>query len=120
MTGYDDGRDYRQRPTVVPEYTKEIYPQKKIEKKIKIGILKEGVQVCDIKVQNVFNKAVEVLQANQNLVIQQTAAPFHETAGKAFNVFIFMGTFGSMIDGCGFGMGVSGKKKNSVNYFIYK
>lgn len=109
VLGYDHGRDYRQRPTSIPEYTKEIYPEKKSNRKIKIGILKEGVQVCNPKVQEVFKEAINVLQTLQNLIIHEVDAPFHITAIKAFDVFAFMGTYSSSVDGCGFGMSVSGE-----------
>ena len=107
--GYDDGRDYRQRSQQkIPEYSTLIYPNKKNDQKVKIAICQQGIECCDEGVKNVFKQAVEILKSRGDLAFEDVSLPIHTVGSKAFSPFIFMGAFGSMVDGCGFGTGVSG------------
>jgi len=94
----------------IPEYSKEIYPIKKPQQKIKVGVLKEGVDSCDENVRNAFKKAVQIIEKNDDVTVSGVSLPEHVAGRMAFGPFIFLGGFNSMINGCGFGTGVSGKK----------
>ena len=106
--GYDDGLDYRQRPFNVPEYTKLIYPEVKPTRKFKIGVLQEGVELCEQNVKDVFGKAVGLLKDHKYLDIKHVSMPSHTNSRKLCVPLLTMGSVGCMLDGCGHGTGTSG------------
>ena len=103
----------------IPEYSKEIYPAKMPERKIKVGVLKEGVESCDENVRRVFEKAVQKLkETNDDVIISDVSLPEHATGSMAFVPFIFLGGFNSMIHGCGFGTSISGNVFGKEIFFL--
>ena len=75
---------------------------------IRIGILKEGVEACDQDVIEVFDKALEKLRTSKYLQISSASLPEHTVAGKYMTPLFYTGAFGSMFEGYGQGVGVTG------------
>jgi len=115
IAGYDNGFDCRQPPSlIVPEYSKLIYPHTKPSEKIKVAVLKEGVELCDESVREVFNKAVECLRKNEMLEVSKISFPRHVDAGKVFGPMVFAGAYGNMVQGCGYGTSIKGVQSHTL------
>ncbi|XP_057303711.1 amidase-like [Hydractinia symbiolongicarpus] len=114
IAGYDNGFDYRQRPFKVPEYSKLIFPHVKPSRKINIGILQEGVDLCDENVKNVFNASLKYLKESEHLCLKSTSLEMHVKSDNITSVIFGNGVFGSMIDGCGFGTSLSGMQSHTL------
>ena len=93
-----------------------IYPHQPTKDPIKIAVLQDGIKTCQQNVQDVFQKAVEIIKKDSNVMFSNVEMPHHELAGKAASVVLFNGGFDSMVEGCGYGMGISGIMYNFTFY----
>ncbi|XP_057297734.1 amidase-like [Hydractinia symbiolongicarpus] len=112
IAGYDNGFDYRQRPFQVPEYSKLIFPHVKPSRKLNIGVLQEGIDLCAENVKDVFNASLKHLKDSEHLCLKNTSLPKHAENDNITSVIFGSGTFESMINGCGFG--VSGMQSHTL------
>ena len=80
----------------------------KDEKPIKIGILKEGIDISDNDVTDVFMSAIEKLKKSEYLEMVSVSLPEHAESAKYMMPLFLNGSFGCMLDGYGHGVGVTG------------
>ena len=79
-----------------------------------VGVLKEGVDVCDQNVVEVFNKALEKLKEKNNLFqVSSISMPNHLIAERLTGAFFYSGSYGTTVIGCGYGTGVTAQVKFS-------
>ncbi|XP_057303712.1 amidase-like [Hydractinia symbiolongicarpus] len=114
IAGYDNGFDYRQRPFEVPEYSKLIFPHVKPSRKLNIGILQEGVDLCDENVQKVFDISLGLLKKCEHLKVEYTNLSKHSIAEHLSAAMCGSGTYSCMFDGFGFGTAVSGMQSHTM------
>ena len=110
MVGHDRGFDYRQKTEQMNQiqYSKLIYPHVKPIRKMKIGVLKEAVELCNEEVKNVFQNALNWLIGHELLETSEVSYQKHTIAEKVCFAIGCVGAYDCMIKGDGFGTGVSG------------
>ncbi|KAL8586334.1 hypothetical protein ACOMHN_058714 [Nucella lapillus] len=95
IAGYDEGRDARQLPNItVPEYSK-LLDSGVIGKKV--GLLKEGFDLCTSTVQQVVKEAAYRL-AQAGCFLQDVSIPMHKDGGALWTVTAGHGTFKCMME----------------------
>ncbi|XP_066935413.1 amidase-like [Clytia hemisphaerica] len=116
LAGYDDGKDYRQNPFIqVPNYSELIYPKKPLDRPIKVGVLKEGVDVCDQNVIEIFHEALIKINKKSNLFqVSTVSMPNHVNTDRLMSVLFHSGCYGAMVRGCGYGTSITGYQAPSL------
>uniref|UniRef100_A0A914URT9 Amidase domain-containing protein n=1 Tax=Plectus sambesii TaxID=2011161 RepID=A0A914URT9_9BILA len=115
IAGYDDDADSRQ-PSCgfsVPEYTVEM---RKPPNALKIGILKEGFELCENNVQDCVRKAVEAIKnANLFSAVVEVSMPTHLYAKNVWNAFARFGMGAQLLEGGGYGIGAYGLQSSRLS-----
>ena len=74
-----------------------------------VGVLKEGVDVCDQNVVEVFNKALEKLKEKSDLFqVSSISMPNHLNTDRLMSVLFHSGCYGTTVVGCGYGTSITG------------
>jgi amidase len=98
----DDGSPVNQQD--IEGYTKEL---NKGVKGLKIGILKEGFDVCDARVSDVIKKTLKLLEA-EGAELTEISVPEHKLAEAVFGIAITSGTVDILLKNGGIQIGVKG------------
>ena len=111
IVAYDRGFDYRQNTEQMSQiqYSKLMYPHVKPIRKLKIGVLKEAVDLCSQEVIKVFQNALNWLIGHELLETSEVSYQKHTISEKVCFPIGCVGAYDCMIKGNGLGTGVSGK-----------
>lgn len=111
IVAYDRGFDYRQNTEQMSQiqYSKFIYPHVKPIRKLKIGVLKEAVDLCSQEVIKVFQNALNWLIGHELLETSEVSYQKHTISETVCFPIGCVGAYDCMIKGDGLGTGVSGK-----------